>query len=192
MDSVYDAALKHAEKLKAELKTLQNFLDLHDHFSAHFGLTPSKATSPVTHADVADSDGDHSDAEASTLDRVAATHESLAQESDVEAEDALETSEPTLSEAKAVEPEVVAPLAAKSEETFEESSDAKAPSAAATQSASVGEPRVIKASEGVLIATSSEPEAATPLGPEATLQTVAEKLAATISGSHPSVTGYTV
>jgi hypothetical protein len=51
---------------------------------------------------------------------------------------------------------------------------------------------VISASEGVLIAASSEKEVDAPLGPEATLQSVAEKLAATISASHPSVTGYTV
>jgi hypothetical protein len=51
---------------------------------------------------------------------------------------------------------------------------------------------VIQASEGVLIAATSETAATEPLGPEATLQSVAEKLAATISAVHPTVTGYTV
>jgi len=185
MDSVYDAALAHAEKLKAELETLQNFLDLHDHFRARFGLTPSQATAPDA----------PSKAQAPVADPAAATHEIHVQALDAEAEDAAEAPTPALYASTASKPEAV-----ETEEPVEAATDA--PLTEASEADSADEPRVIKASEGVLIAAAPElaapklaahePEAVPPLGPEATLQSVAEKLAATISASHPTVTGYTV
>jgi hypothetical protein len=186
MDSVYDAALAHAEKLKAELETLQKFLDLHDHFRDHFGLTPSKATAAAAPLE----------AEAAAADQAGETHEIHVQELGAEAQDAIvEAPAPALSSLK-----TTAPATVQSEAVEPEAVDHQAPVQAAIQAPAVvaaendseDEPRVINASEGVLIAASSEPEADAPLGPEATLQSVAEKLAATISASHPTVTGYTV
>jgi len=176
MDSVYDAVKTHAEKLKAELETLQNFLNLHDHFRDHFGLTPADATAAAP-----------SEADAPAIDQAGATHEIHVQEPQVDGEATVEAHAPEAEapEAEASEPEGVqhdAPVYA----------EADAPATTSADAASEDEPRVIKASEGVLIATPAETETAGPLGPEATLQSVAEKLAATISASHPSVTGYTV
>jgi len=151
---------------------------LHDHFRDHFGLTPSAETS-VAPAEV----------EASVVDQAEATHEIHVQEPEVESKAAveetavaLEASEPEAASSEAVEQETSVPVAAKAE----------APEAASAEDASEDEPRVIKVSEGVLIAAPAEPEPVAPLGPAATLQSVAEKLAATISATHPSVTGYTV
>jgi ATP-dependent exoDNAse (exonuclease V) beta subunit len=171
MDSVYDAALAHAEKLKAELATLQNFLDLHDHFRDHFGLTPAAAPSPAPVEAAAPQ------SEAPAADHVGATHEIHVQEPAAEApvaeaDDAVQAHAP---EAEA------AP------------SEASEPETSVHEEAETGEePLVIQASEGVLIAAATETATTEPLGPEATLQSVAEKLAATIGVSHPSVTGYTV
>jgi len=178
MDSVYDAAKTHAEKLKAELEALQTFLDLYDRFRDHFGLTPSEETSVAP-----------AEAEAPLADQAETTHEIRVQEPEVESKAAveetapeLEAAEPEASEPEAIEKETSVPLAAKAE----------APAAATADDVAENEPRVIKVSEGVLIAAPAEPEPVAPLGPEATLQSVAEKLAATISATHPSVTGYTV
>jgi hypothetical protein len=164
MDSVYDAALTHAEKLKAELETLQNFLDLHNHFRERFGLTSSAPAEAAA----------ESETKTPVVDHAAATHEIHVKNPVEEVEDAVE----------ADAPEAQTPLQAEAESEVE-------PDAEAEPDAD-GKPRVIQASEGVLIAPTSEASAGAPLGPEATLQSVAEKLAATISASHPSVTGYTV
>jgi hypothetical protein len=171
MDSVYDAAKTHAEKLKAELEALQNFLNLHDHFRDQFGLAPAAAASVAP-----------SEAETPIVDHAGATHEIHVQAPELEAEAAADAHAPELEapELDASEPEAVEPVYA------------DAPTTASAEAASGAEPRVINASEGVLIAAASETETDAPLGPEATLQSVAEKLAATISASHPSVTGYTV
>jgi hypothetical protein len=180
MDSVYDAALAHAEKLKAELATLQNFLDLHDHFRDHFGLTPAAAPSPAPVEAAAPQ------SEAPAADHVGATHEIHVQEPAAEApvaeaDDAVQAHAP---EAEAAPSEASEP---------ETSVHAEAEVSAAPEEAETGEePLVIQASEGVLIAAATETATTEPLGPEATLQSVAEKLAATIGVSHPSVTGYTV
>ncbi len=171
MDSVYDAALAHVEKLKAELETLQTFLNLHDHFRDHFGLTPAAETS------VALAEVEPSEAEAPVGDHAGATHEIHVQEPQAEAEGAVEAHAPDV--------EASEEASASEESEHEASPDAEA------ADESQEEPRVIQASEGVLIATPETAETE-PLGPEATLQSVAEKLAATISASHPSVTGYTV
>jgi hypothetical protein len=196
MDSVYDAAKTHAEKLKAELETIQNFLNLHDHFRDHFGLTPAAASSTAP-----------AEVETPVVDQAAATHEIHVQEPEVAAEapaaelhppethaletHALETHAP---EVHASEPETIESEAAEPEPVLhaEAEPEAETPETAAVDAASEDEPRVIKASEGVLIAATSEAEVDAPLGPEATLQAVAEKLAATIGAAHPSVTGYTV
>jgi hypothetical protein len=178
MDSVYDAALAHVDKLKAELEALQNFLNLHDHFRDRFGLTPSAATpSP------APAEADASETEAAAVDQAGPTHEIHVQELDATADDVVEAHAP---EAKASEPE-----AAVHEESLHAEPQAEA-SAPDQEAAPEEEPLVIQASEGVLIATTAETSADEPLGPEATLQSVADKLAATISATHPSVTGYTV
>jgi hypothetical protein len=196
MDSVYDAAKAHAEKLKAELETLQNFLNLHDHFRDQFGLTPAaEAPAEETLAVAAEAE-----AEAPVVEPVEATHESLAHEPEVEAAaeapatelHAPETYEPVAYEPEAHEPEAHASESLASEPEEPVHAEAEAPETPTAEAASEGEPMVISASEGVLIAASSEKEVDAPLGPEATLQSVAEKLAATISASHPAVTGYTV
>lgn len=182
MDSVYDAALAHADKLKAELETLQNFLNLHDHFRDRFGLTPSPTAAATDQIDVEEP--------AAKADEAV---EAQAPEVETSEAEAVEASEPEVvaasepeagasaSEPEAVEPE--ASLHAEPEVEAEASSVEAAPEEA---------PRVIQASEGVLIAATSETAANEPLGPEATLQAVAEKLAATINATHPAVTGYTV
>jgi hypothetical protein len=167
MDSVYDAALAYAEKLKAELETLQNFLDLHEHFRDHFGLTPPAATSPVATAV----------AETPVVEAAGATSKIDVKEPAAEVDNTVDA-EAAEAEADELQASDEAPTTLDAEPDAETSTDAK--------------PRVIQASEGVLIATPSEASAVEPLGPEATLQSVADKLAATISASHPSVTGYTV
>jgi hypothetical protein len=197
MDSVYDAALAHAEKLKTELETLQNFLDLHDHFRERFGLTtPAKAATSEPEAPVADQAG--------------ATHEIHVQEPEaqavalveaeapeVESAAELEASEPEAAKveaADAVEPEAVTEtLAAATDDAATEEAPALAAAPPETPEAEPDEkPRVIQASEGVLIAATPEAAAAEPLAADATLQSVAEKLAATIAAHPTTVTGYTV
>ncbi len=86
----------------------------------------------------------------------------------------LKASEPEAVEAEAVEPEAV---------------ELEAPVHAEAEAESAGETRVIKASEGVLVATTAEGEPGAPLGQTATLQAVAEKLAATIGVSHTTTVG---
>jgi hypothetical protein len=201
MDSVYDAAKTHAEKLKAELTALQTYLDLHDRFREHFGLAPSKLSATVPKA-----------AETAVVEQTAAPPEVLVQEAQVEepiaeaeAGDAAEgpTLELKASKSEASEPEASEPDAAAAEAREQDAPlevEAKAPAAPSVEAAVEDAPRVIKASEGVLIAAApeagakaeAETEVEAPLGPEATLQSVAEKLAATIGAAHPSVTGYTV
>jgi hypothetical protein len=209
MDSVYDAALAHAEKLKTELETLQNFLDLHDHFRERFGLTtPAKAATSEPQAPVADQAG--------------ATHEIHVQEPETQAEALVEAEAPEAKAAAAAEaPEVESaaeleasePQAAKVEAadaveaeavtetlaaaTDDAATEEEAPALAApppeTPEAEPDEkPRVIQASEGVLIAATPEAAAAEPLAADATLQSVADKLAATIAAHPTTVTGYTV
>jgi hypothetical protein len=167
MDSVYEAARTHAEKLKTELEALQSFLDLHDHFRSRFGLAAAAAT-PVAETSVSPSE-----AEAPVVDQDEAASTIEVQQPKVEADAGVAIE---ASKSEVVEPEE--PVQAEAETSVEAVSE--------------DEPLVIKASEGVLVAASSDAEAAAPLGPEATLQAVAEKLAATITASHPAVTGYTV
>jgi len=179
MDSVYDAARAHAEKLKAELAMLQNFLDLHDHFRDHFGLTPPAAPSPGPVEAAAP------ESEAPAVDQAGATHEIHVQEAAAEADGAVE--------AHAPEAETAPSEASEPDASVHAEPEAQAEVSAAPEEAETGEePLVIQASEGVLIAAATETATTEPLGPEATLQSVAEKLAATIGVSHPSVTGYTV
>jgi len=164
MDSVYDAAVAHAEKLKTELESLQNFLDLHDHFRERFGLTPSAGAS--------------SDAVESADAKIETPAVELA-----EASDEVDVEDPSAEVEDAVEAEASEPDAEELKASDAEQTDDAEPE---TETSTEDKPRVIQASEGVLIAASE------PLGPEATLQSVADKLAATISASHPAVTGYTV
>jgi hypothetical protein len=172
MDSVYDAALTHAEKLKAELETLQTFLNLHDHFRDRFGLT-SAATSAAAPSEASPLETE-TETETVVGDHAGATHDIHVQEEPhAEAKDAVEAHAPEAGASPPQDSEHGASLQAEAAPEGEE------------------EPRVIKASEGVLIATPDAAETE-PLGPEATLQSVAEKLAATIGASHSSVTGYTV
>jgi len=172
MDSVYEAVRTQAEKLKAELETLQNFLNLHDHFRDRFGLTPAATTTAAS-----------PEADAPAVDHAAATHEIHVQDAQAEPE--------AVAEAHAYGVEASASEEAEHLVTEHETSLHAEPE---TTTETEHEPRVIQASEGVLIAAPSEAEAEAdaPLGPEATLQSLAEKLAATIGASHPSVTGYTV
>jgi hypothetical protein len=174
MNSVYDAAKTHAEKLKAELEALQAFLTLHDHFRDRFGLTPSAATSQ---------------AQAPVVDQAEATHELHVQEPQVDAETPVQAHAPELEASESDPPEHEA---VEHDARLHAANGTEAPATASAEAASDLEPHVINASEGVLIVAPVEAESAAPLGAEATLQSVAEKLAATISASHPSVTGYTV
>jgi hypothetical protein len=184
MDSVYDAAKTRADKLKAELEALQTFLTLHDHFRDHFGLTSPAETSAAP-----------SEVEAPILDHVESAPDIDLQEPEVEAAASSEAPAPPAAKSQAPEPDAVEDDAAEAsvvEQDAPPSSVAKAPVTVSSEAAPEVETRVIKASEGVLIAAPVEPEAVAPLGPEATLQSVAEKLAATIAVTNPSVTGYTV
>ncbi len=167
MDSVYDAALSHAEKLKAELASLQTFLDLHDHFRERFGLTSPAATSSAETKEAALTP------EPEIAEEAGVGHEIHVKESSAEDEDE------DAAEAHTLKADAVEPAEDEASVAEDETSDDQ-------------KPRVIQASEGVLITTSTDAPTTAPLGPEATLQSVAEKLAATISSSHPSVTGYTV
>jgi len=167
MDSVYEAARTHAEKLKTELEALQNFLDLHDHFRGRFGLTSAAATPS------AEASAPPAEAESPVVDQAEATSTIEVQQPKIEADAGV-----------AIE--------ASKSEAVESEEPVQADAETSAEAASEDEPLVIKASEGVLIAAASDSEAAAPLGPDATLQAVAEKLAATITASPPAVTGYTV
>ncbi len=182
MDSVYEAVRAHADELKAELQKLQAFLDLHDHFSERFGLTPAAEPSEPASAE----------AEAPLDDQPAATHE-IHLEAPSSSTDDLEEAESSEGLVAAHEPEAD-PEPAEHPESVEHTGpvDHEAPLHAHAPGTADEDARVIQASEGVLSPATSEAKADAPLGPEATLQSVAEKLAATINASHPSVTGYTV
>jgi len=197
MDSVYEAARKHADELKAELQAVETFLDLHEHFRGRFGLTePTKSTPAAATAE----------SEAPDIDAVAAepgveTHETAIEASPVktQADDepdtvALGAAELDTPEAEA--PELEAPqleaseLKASEPEAGEaEEIDPEAPVHAEADTEAEGESRIIKASEGVLVAATVETEPGAPLGQAATLQAVAEKLAATIGATHNTSAG---
>jgi hypothetical protein len=201
MDSVYEAARKHADELKAELQAVETFLDLHEHFRGRFGLTETTETTPIEAT--AERDAPKIAADEPTDDSDVETHETAvetaaakteaddeepesaaleASELDAPDSDAAELDAPELeaSERKASEPEAVDP-----EAPVHADADADADADAEPE----GETRVIKASEGVLVAATAEVEPGAPLAQTATLQAVAEKLAATIGGTHATTVG---
>jgi hypothetical protein len=53
MDSVYDAALKHADKLQSELTAVKAFIELHEHFRDRLGFGPAKVETPEPAAEAA-------------------------------------------------------------------------------------------------------------------------------------------